>query len=235
MAGRIFGGVDGGGKKVRRVNSLALSEGAGFRLRVEIPMEHAASAFRRGDGFWMGNTRREPEAGGWRGDTLRMNPGELPTRLTIVLALGAYAVGAVAVLRARGRAGWLTRARWAWTLGCALLLVHVACAFGFYHGWSHGAAYADTARQTAAVTGLRWGGGLFVNYIFTLGWVADVLWWWWDRASYERRPGWLNIAWHAFVVFLIFNATVVFGGTAARWFGSVLCLALAIAWLWPRR
>src|SRR5262249_37153849 len=47
--------------------------------------------------------------------------------------------------------------RWLWTAGCALLWVHVGLAFHFYHHWSHRAALLQTARDTAAVTGLAWG------------------------------------------------------------------------------
>jgi len=35
-----------------------------------------------------------------------------------------------------------------WTAGFAFYLSHVVAAFAYLHRWSHGAAYADTARQT---------------------------------------------------------------------------------------
>jgi hypothetical protein len=89
-----------------------------------------------------------------------MNRGELLTRLTIWLALLAYAAGAGTLLLARSRPSWLTRARWMWTCGCGFFLAHVVCAFSYYHGWSHAAAYRETARQTGEMTGLRWGGGI---------------------------------------------------------------------------
>src|SRR5207302_6465297 len=60
-------------------------------------------------------------------------------------------------------------------LGCAAFVVHVACAFQFYHHWSHAAAYADTARQTKDYFGLDWGGGLYLNYVFLVVWVGQAI------------------------------------------------------------
>src|SRR5437899_2188707 len=59
-------------------------------------------------------------------------------------------------------------ARLFWTLGCLAYLAHVATAFHFAHDWSHARAYAHTADRTWELTGWRWGGGLYVNYLFTL-------------------------------------------------------------------
>src|SRR5687767_13213248 len=102
--------------------------------------------------------------------------GELLTRITIWVAVVGYAAGATVFALSRGRGGWARAARLAWTVACAALLAHVACAFHFYHGWGHGAAYLDTARQTNEVFGLDWGGGLYVNYALMAGWVMDVSW-----------------------------------------------------------
>jgi hypothetical protein len=118
--------------------------------------------------------------------------------------------------------------RWAWTLGCGLCVAHVAAAFHFYHGWSHAAAYRDTARQTAEVSGLDWGGGLYFNYAFTLLWVADALWWWLAPSSRRARPFFLTAALEAYFAFIVFNATVVFETGAMRWFGvAAFCLLAA--------
>ena len=166
---------------------------------------------------------------------LPMNRGELLTRLTVWLALCGYALGAALLLLARGRADLLNRARRAWTFGCAFFLAHVVCAFGFFHGWSHAAAYRETARQTAEVTGLHWGGGLFLNYLFALAWIADTMWWWLAPASFARRPVWLTAAWQGFLFFMVFNGTVVFGKGPVRWFGAAICAGLATVWWMSRR
>jgi hypothetical protein len=109
-----------------------------------------------------------------------MNKGEFLTRLTIWITLAGYFVGVTLYSlppqgEKRDRA-----ARIAWTVACLSLLAHFACAFHFYHHWSHDTAYRVTARQTAELFGLDWGGGLYLNYALLVGWVADVVWWWRD-------------------------------------------------------
>ena len=161
--------------------------------------------------------------------------GDLLTRVTIWVALGLYAVGAAGLLLSRGRPTWLRAARLCWTAGCAVFLAHVFCAFNFYYGWSHATAAEETARQTAETVGLAWGGGVWVSYAFTLGWAADVVWWWWGGPeSYLRRPRWALAAWQAFMLFIIFNGTVVFETGAVRWLGLAICGGLALLW-WRRR
>jgi hypothetical protein len=163
-----------------------------------------------------------------------MSLGELLTKAAVWLALVAYAIGAGTLLLARGRARWLTVARWVWTVGCVFFFAHVACAFGFYHGWSHAAAYRETARQTGEMTGFRWGGGLFVNYLFTVAWLADVLWWWLAPGSFACRPRWITRIWHGFLFFMVFNGAVIFGSGPVRWFGALICSILGALW-WHSR
>jgi len=160
-----------------------------------------------------------------------MGNGELLIKLTIWGAFAGYAAGTAAFALSRGRRGWDRAARVSWTVACAAMLAHAACAFHFYHRWSHEAAYLDTARQTDEVFGLDWGGGLYVNYALLAGWVLDVTWWWLAGLdSYRRRPRSLVAAWHGFLMFIIFNSTVVFKAGAARWAGLFLCLGLCLAW-----
>ncbi|MGE0130202.1 MAG: hypothetical protein AB7U82_19120 [Blastocatellales bacterium] len=147
------------------------------------------------------------------------------------LTLAGYAVGASVYLLSRGRRSWDAVARMAWTVGCVSLLVHVACAFHFYHNWNQASAYRETARQTAEVTGLDWGGGLFINYALIIGWILDIVWWWRGLDAYRNRPRWLGAAWQGFLIFIIFNATVVFKTGPLRWIGLGLCLWLVFLWL----
>jgi len=160
-----------------------------------------------------------------------MSKGELLTRITIWLALAGYTIGVSVYLLSRGRRSWDVVARMAWTAGCVSLLAHVAFAFHYYHNWSQAAAYRETARQTAEVTGIDWGGGLFINYALIAGWVLDAAWWWRDTDAYRNRPRWLVAAWQGFLIFIIFNATVVFKNGPQRWIGLSLCLWLAFLWL----
>lgn len=164
-----------------------------------------------------------------------MTRGEFLTRLTIWLALIAYALGAGLLVRARRRPGEWSRARLAWTIGCAFFLAHVGCAFGYFHHWSHAAALDDTAHQTAEMTGWHWGGGLYLNYLFVAAWLADVLWWWLAPARFAARPPRLNWLWHGFFLFMVFNGTVVFGKGPVRWLGALICGNLVALWWWERR
>jgi hypothetical protein len=123
--------------------------------------------------------------------------------MTIWTARLAAALWVCAVLWMwRGR--W-ERARWASTVGVVLYLAHVWCAFAFHYEWSHAVAYRETARQTKELFGVDWGGGLWLNYLFTAVWVGEVLWW---------RP---RVRWWAqgFLGFMILNGTVVVW--AMRW------------------
>ena len=97
-------------------------------------------------------------------------------------------------------------------------VAHVACAFHFFHGWSHADALRETARQTGEVTGTYTGAGLYLNYLFALAWSADVAWWWvagLDR--YDLLTRWVTVPLHSFLAFMAFNGTVVFEAGATRW------------------
>ena len=161
-----------------------------------------------------------------------MSSGEFLTRGTIWISILAYAIGCVVFATARRQ---LDGARWtrlAWTLGCAALVTHFISAFHFYHSWSQQSAYIETARQTAEVVRINWGGGLFINYAVAILWIADVTWWWLAGLSAYRRRTWLITAlWHGFLLFIIFNATVVFKDGLTRWIGLLVCLTVGLSWV----
>ncbi len=160
-----------------------------------------------------------------------MSSGEFLTRSTIWIAILAYTIGSIVFAMGRGRSGYDWWARLAWTIGCAALVAHFICAFNFYHAWSHESAYVETARQTAEVFKINWGGGLFINYAVALFWFTDVTWWWFGGAnSYRRRPWLAMLAWHGFLIFIIFNATVVFKDGLTRWIGLLVSLTLCLCW-----
>jgi hypothetical protein len=161
-----------------------------------------------------------------------MSSGELLTRSTVWISIVAYTIGCIAFATARNQPFTERWVRLAWTTGCAALVLHFICAFNFYHGWSQESAYLETARQTGAVIGVNWGGGLFINYAVASLWITDVAWWWFAGvSSYRRRPWLLTIAWHSFLIFIIFNATVVFKDGLTRWIGVLICLTLCLSWL----
>ncbi|HEY2250073.1 MAG TPA: hypothetical protein VGH74_03390, partial [Planctomycetaceae bacterium] len=123
-----------------------------------------------------------------------------------------------------------------WTLGCCLAWAHAASAFAFYHHWSHDDAYWRTARETAAVVGIDWGGGLYFNYLFILLWTGDVAWWWTFPAAHRNRPRSYSLFLDAYLAFIAFNATVVFGHGTVRYFGVAATLGLVwLAWSSRRR
>ena len=158
-----------------------------------------------------------------------MGSGELLTRGTIWLSMLAYTAGCVVFATNRNADKWV---RLAWTSGCAALIAHLVCAFHFYHAWSQQSAYLDTARQTYEVVGLNWGGGLFINYALALLWTADVTWWWFAGVYAYRRRSWLlTMLWHGFLIFIIFNATVVFKHGPTRWIGALVSLTLCWSWI----
>ena len=103
--------------------------------------------------------------------------GDTLTRNTVRLSLAWYAAALCVMMRlqatdwaamtALGRA-----ARWCWTWGIVVFLVHLAMAFHYFHDWSHAHAF-ETTRQASGV-----GEGIFVSYFFTLWWAFDAAAWW---------------------------------------------------------
>jgi hypothetical protein len=154
--------------------------------------------------------------------------GPLLTSWTIRLALLFYA----AVLGAEIASPRLVRRwggfRWFWTIGCALFLAHVACAFHFYHHWSPAEAYENTALRTGQMLGVEFGAGIYFSYFFAVLWTADAAWWWIARQSYVTRPWWVSTSIHAYLFFIAFNGAVVFEAGPTRWFASAGVLGLLL-------
>jgi hypothetical protein len=154
-------------------------------------------------------------------------------RNTIRLALLYYAIALTLLLRSQPP-DWhkhshrIRLARLCWTLAWVTYLIHVAMAFHFAHHWSH----AEAMRHTEEVSGV--GEGIFVSHLFTLLWTTDVVSWWLWPSWYARRPAWIDWLLHGFMLFVVFNATVVFESGWIRWAGVVLFAWLA-AVAWSRR
>jgi hypothetical protein len=116
-----------------------------------------------------------------------------------------------------------------WTVGCLAFLVHVVAAFHVHYDWSHTTALRETARQSAELTGRAVAAGLYLNYLFAALWAGDVLWCWHDARSHGDRPAWMTIGLHAFMLFVLFNGTVIFGRGPVRWLGAAATLAGVVA------
>ena len=148
-------------------------------------------------------------------------------RATMLMATVVWAWAEVLRIR---RPRQVDPARWLWTAGVALALVHAVVAFEVAYRWSHEAASMDTARRTAAVTGIEWEGGIYVNYLFLALWLADALWWWVAPVAYHRRPVRLERARLALFLFMFVNGTIVFAGNAARAVGVPAVAAVCLTW-----
>ncbi|MGF1579155.1 MAG: hypothetical protein ACFCD0_07310 [Gemmataceae bacterium] len=154
--------------------------------------------------------------------------GEQLTRLTVWISL-LYYFPAVMLLLRFGKTNWpdfgtellgLTL----WMGSWLAYLIHVVMAFRYYHHWSH----ADAFEHTEARSGF--GYGIYVNYVFTILWTGDVFWWACFPTGYQRRPQWVGWSFHASMVFIVVNATIVFADGPIRWIGVIGFVWLA--WLW---
>ena len=148
---------------------------------------------------------------------------------TVWIALALFAAGDVGRRRlgpVRSAHAWPWRA---WVIGILLMAAHVVLAFEVRHDWSQAAAVQATAGQTAAVYGLEWGGGFFVNYVFLAVWIGDA--WRWRTAPARvaargRAARWLL---HAFYLIVIVNGAVIFAAGWRRLLGALIVAGL----LWP--
>lgn len=145
-------------------------------------------------------------------------------RATIWLAVVAWA--ATEVLKRRGQRD---AARAVWTAGAALLGIHIALAFHYWHGWSHAAAYETTALQSAQLTGVASGWGIYLNYALLAVWIADAAWWWAASRGYETRSRAIDRTVFAFFLFMMINGAVVFATTAMRYAGAAAVIVAVIA------
>ena len=157
------------------------------------------------------------------------------TRATIDLSLLGYAVllGFLLLKRAaQPLPSWL---RWISTISCLLCLVHIAMAMHYYHNWSLSDAIDHTAKITEEQVGLKFGGGVYFNFIFAFFWLADVSWCWLAKTSYDNRPKWVTIALHLYLTFIAINGAVVFETGVTRWVGFGVCTAILGLLLWKPR
>jgi hypothetical protein len=137
--------------------------------------------------------------------------GDLLVRASIQAALAAYFVALAMPVR------YSRAARVLWTIGVVLVWLHIAVAMFHVHHGSHAAAVEETARRTDELFGVRFGGGVYFNYVFALLWTADAAWWWLARHSYEHRPRWLALLIHGYLLFIVINGAIVFASGVTRW------------------
>lgn len=158
-----------------------------------------------------------------------VNLGETITRNTVRLSLTWY-LAALLLMLGSQPADWSAYTqrgiimRWCWTWAMLSFLVHLAMAFHYYHHWSH----ADAFERTRQVSGT--GEGIYVSYLFTCLWIADVLWWWLNPLSYSNRPAAIGRTLHTFMLFIVFNGTVIYETGMIRWAGLLGFGLLFVRW-----
>lgn len=169
--------------------------------------------------------------------TIEMDSGELLTRWTVRIAMICYglSIGLRLSRTSSADAKRIPNAVVAlWSTGCAFYLAHFYFAFKYFMRWSHAVAVEHTAVRSAEVVGLRFGGGIYFNYAFTVVWLIDAAWMLFAADGYARRPRWYDYVLHGFMGFMAFHAVVTFGPSPTRWYGVAACVVLAAIWLRAR-
>ena len=147
--------------------------------------------------------------------------------LTIWAALCLFTAGEIGRARNARGVGWPWHAS---ALGLGLSIVHTLLAFEVVHGWSHDDAVRNTAMQTERVFGVGVGSGVYVNYVFFVVWLLDLVRWRQD-GGIERRSTGALVALHTFYLVIILNAAVIFAAGSRRAAGAILMVVLAGAWV----
>lgn len=148
-----------------------------------------------------------------------MIAGEITMRSFAWLAFGLWAWAEDRALAGAGRF-----ARIPWASGAAFLVIHMVLAFQQVHHWSHITAVEETARQTEAVVGVHWGGGIWFNYATATLWLTDVIRLWTrpsDKFGTRRRQ---PLRWFFAVMWL--NGAVIFTHSPLRWPAAIVFVLL---------
>jgi hypothetical protein len=153
---------------------------------------------------------------------------DLLLRATAWSSLAAWA--ASEALRVPGTALRDEQARTTFTLGVLALLLHTGLALHGRHAWSQADAMHAIARQSAEVTGIAFGGGLFVNYAFVAFWLAEAFWWWRAPSGFLARSARARWSSRAVYLFMFANGAIVFGHGPVRVFGTIAILAVCVCW-----
>ena len=146
-----------------------------------------------------------------------LNWETLPTRLTIWLALGAYSLNLLAH-RNREHAVSLLFS----SVGLVIFGLHIAFAYHDHYQWSHVVAQRLTTKQTFATTGVNTSVGIYINYLFGLAWLVEVVLRWMHRTNANDTNTWSFWIFHTFVQFMIFNGAIVFAPPEIRWLGVTM-------------
>ena len=103
--------------------------------------------------------------------------------------------------------------------------------------WIGGASIATTL-GLSILPGMQFGDAWIRNTArMPLLWIVDAAWWWLSPTSYAHRSSWISRAIHAFMLFIVVNATMIFETGIVRVMGAAMLLsfAFALASRWYRR
>jgi hypothetical protein len=120
-----------------------------------------------------------------------------------------------------------------WFTGAVLALCHSMGALVAYHHSSQAEALESTAEQTEELLGIRFGAGLYFNYLFVLVWILDALLRLAIPFKYLRIPSTYFYLVYGFLIFIAVNGAIVFKTGIVRGIG-ILCLSV-LALLWIRK
>jgi hypothetical protein len=113
------------------------------------------------------------------------------------------------------------RARFWYTAGWWILLIHVGLAFQFYHAWSHQRAWRQTELQSG------YGNGIYANYGLLVIWGCDVAWAWLLPRNYQLRSQWFGWIIQGFLLLMWFCAATLFALWPTLFLGWGLFAAFA--------
>ena len=113
----------------------------------------------------------------------RNDTGDKRIKYSALLVVIFWPFSAISLISARRTSSRVTSGfRVIYSLGCVACALHIAIAFHLGHGWSHRAAFEHTERASG------FGPGIFVNYLFLLVLITDVIWAWVAFDQYLKRP-----------------------------------------------
>lgn len=152
------------------------------------------------------------------------------TAWTARIAVGCYLARLLIDVARPRDLGWQSRGRCIWTIGGFVFCLHVLAAYHCYHHWSRTAAWEHVREQTLMKTGWDSGAGLIVNDLFLSVWLVDLVCWW-REITWPQRRRWY-VASQSFLLFIVINATVVFGpsGWIPMAIGVMITAALLRYW-----
>lgn len=153
--------------------------------------------------------------------------------LSAEVAFAYWAAGVMSLILARNADPGIQHKRlrlfrFCWATGAVTFLVHVGMAFHFAHDWSHSSAFQHVEASSG------FGPGLFLSYLFAIVWTVDAIWLVAASGSYHRRSSTLNWGIQAFLTFLFFQATVLYGFWPLDTIAAFVFGLLTIRWVKSR-